>query len=103
MKELGDGLLLWFPDAPSAFDTTLRLQSRFEDASALGLPLWVRMGVHCGKALVKGADLIGHDVNVAAASSTSPAPERSSPQIKTAWMSKVGFRVSRSRRSAPSS
>ncbi len=66
VKELGDGLLLWFPDALSAFDTTLRLQSSFEDASATGLPLWVRMGVHCGKALVKGADLIGHDVNVAA-------------------------------------
>ena len=24
VKELGDGLLLWFPDALSAFDTTLR-------------------------------------------------------------------------------
>jgi adenylate cyclase len=66
VKELGDGLLLWFPDAPSAFDTTLHLQSQFEDASATGPPLWVRMGVHCGKALVKGVDLIGHDVNVAA-------------------------------------
>ena len=66
VKELGDGLLLWFPDAPSAFDTTLHLQSQFEAVSAVGPPLWVRMGVHCGRALMKGADLIGHDVNVAA-------------------------------------
>jgi adenylate cyclase len=66
VKELGDGLLLWFPDSPSAIATTLDLQARFEDESSGGLPLWVRMGVHCGSALAKGADLIGHDVNVAA-------------------------------------
>jgi len=65
VKELGDGLLLWFPDGVSAITTTLELQCRFEDESAIGMPLWVRMGVHCGKALVKGTDLVGHDVNVA--------------------------------------
>ncbi len=45
--------------------TTLDLQIAFEDEAATGLPLWVRMGVHCGRALVKGTDLVGHDVNVA--------------------------------------
>ena len=66
VKELGDGLLLWFPDSASAITTTLDLQCDFEDESAVGMPLWVRMGVHCGRALVKGTDLVGHDVNVAA-------------------------------------
>ncbi|HTN80579.1 MAG TPA: adenylate/guanylate cyclase domain-containing protein [Acidimicrobiales bacterium] len=66
VKELGDGLLLWFPDGESAITTTLDLQCRFEAESSIGMPLWVRMGVHCGKALVKGTDLVGHDVNVAA-------------------------------------
>ena len=66
VKELGDGLLLWFPDVAGALTTTLDLQAAFEDESATGLPLWVRMGVHCGRALVKGTDLVGHEVNVAA-------------------------------------
>ncbi len=66
VKELGDGLLLWFPDGPTAVVTMLDLQHRFEDESSTGLPLWVRMSVHCGKALAKGTDLVGHDVNVAA-------------------------------------
>lgn len=66
VKEIGDGLLLWFPDGATAVVTMLELQGRFEDESSTGLPLWVRMGVHCGKALAKGTDLVGHDVNVAA-------------------------------------
>jgi adenylate cyclase len=63
VKELGDGLLLWFPDGVSALTTSLDLQDRFENE--VELPLWVRIGVHCGTALVKGTDLVGHDVNVA--------------------------------------
>ena len=31
-----------------------------------GLPLWIRVGMHHGTALPRGADVIGHDVNVAA-------------------------------------
>ena len=63
VKELGDGLLLWFPDGPSAVTTSLDLQDRFENE--IDLPLFVRIGVHCGTALMKGTDLVGHDVNVA--------------------------------------
>ena len=40
---------------------------RFEEESnATGLPLWVRIGMHHGRALARGSDLIGHDVNLAA-------------------------------------
>jgi len=67
VKELGDGLLLWFPDATSALTTTLRLQNEFESESAASeLPLWVRIGVHWGNQTKRGEDLIGHDVNIAA-------------------------------------
>jgi adenylate cyclase len=66
VKELGDGLLLWFPNATSALITTLQLQDAFESESAASeLPLWVRIGVHWGTQTKRGDDLIGHDVNIA--------------------------------------
>jgi adenylate cyclase len=67
VKELGDGLLLWFPDAELALTTTLDLQDGFQaEEAASELPLWVRIGVHWGSSRRRGEDLIGHDVNVAA-------------------------------------
>ena len=67
VKELGDGLLLWFPDACEALDTSLTLQERFEKESAESvMPLWVRVGMHSGRQTRRGEDLVGHDVNVAA-------------------------------------
>ena len=67
VKELGDGLLLWFEDACAALDTCLRLQQRFEEHSNDDNPLpWVRVGMHSGRPASRGDDLIGHDVNVAA-------------------------------------
>lgn len=67
VKELGDGLLLWFADACEAVDTTFELQRRFEAESAeTMLPLWVRVGMHTGPATKRGDDLVGHAVNVAA-------------------------------------
>jgi adenylate cyclase len=66
IKELGDGLLLWFPDADAALLTCLELQDRFEtEAELSGLPLWVRIGLHWGSQTERGDDIIGHDVNVA--------------------------------------
>jgi adenylate cyclase len=67
VKELGDGLLLWFPDADSALTTALDLQAGFEAAAEeTELPLWVRMGLHWGSQTQRRDDLVGHDVNVAA-------------------------------------
>jgi len=74
VKELGDGLLLWFDDPREAIDTCLHLQHAFDtvndaaDSSdgAGGIPLWVRMGVHWGCPRRRGDDIIGHDVNLAA-------------------------------------
>jgi len=67
VKELGDGLMLWFEDACQAVSCSLAFQEEFERrSSAEDMPLWVRIGIHYGRSLKRGNDVIGHDVNVAA-------------------------------------
>ncbi len=67
VKELGDGLFLWFPEPDSALRCALELHRILdEEAATTGLPLWIRVGMHHGHALQRGADLVGNDVNVAA-------------------------------------
>jgi adenylate cyclase len=67
VKELGDGLLMWFPDPLAALQGAFAIDRGFEaESAASGLPLWIRVGIHHGTALERGADLVGHDVNVAA-------------------------------------
>jgi adenylate cyclase len=64
VKELGDGLLLWFPDACAGIEAALALQLALERESN-GRPLWVRMGMHWGQQTIRRDDIVGHDVNVA--------------------------------------
>jgi class 3 adenylate cyclase len=67
VKELGDGLLLWFSDACEAVRTALVLQERFEHQSMESdVPLWVRCGMHSGQQTRRGEDLVGHSVNLSA-------------------------------------
>jgi adenylate cyclase len=66
VKELGDGLLLWFEDPRAAIDTCLRLQRLFDVEGDDDVPLWVRMGMHWGTPRRRGDDIVGHDVNLAA-------------------------------------
>jgi adenylate cyclase len=67
VKDLGDGLMLWFADACEAVEAGLQMQERFErEAMETDVPLWVRIGVHAGRQTSRGDDLVGHDVNVAA-------------------------------------
>jgi adenylate cyclase len=66
VKDLGDGLMLWFPEAVSALSACLALTERFEEEAATDVPLWVRVGMHWGCPARRGADLVGHDVNLAA-------------------------------------
>lgn len=66
VKELGDGLLLWFEDACQAIETVCALQRQFEHESLeTDMPLWVRVGMHTGRPTKRGEDLVGHDVNLA--------------------------------------
>jgi adenylate cyclase len=66
IKELGDGLLLWFDDAAGAIETCLGLQRAFDEDTESDVPLWVRIGVHFGSPRRRGDDIIGRDVNLAA-------------------------------------
>ncbi len=66
VKELGDGMMLWFKDPCAAIIAGLRMQERFEEETTKSdAPLWVRIGVHAGQQTQRGSDLVGHDVNVA--------------------------------------
>jgi adenylate cyclase len=65
VKELGDGLLLWLPEATPALHAGLELLDRFADDAEVSA-LWVRIGMHWGCPTRRGDDLVGHDVNVAA-------------------------------------
>jgi adenylate cyclase len=65
IKELGDGLLLWFSDARHAIETALRLQKCFEEQPVPGIAVWVRIGGHWGRPRWRGDDIIGRDVNLA--------------------------------------
>ncbi len=65
VKELGDGLLLWLPEATPALTACLDLLDRFTD-DADASALWVRIGMHWGCPTRRGDDLVGHDVNLAA-------------------------------------
>ena len=67
VKELGDGLLLYFRDPAEAVQAGLDLQRTFEaESESTGMPLWIRVGMHAGTVRERGRDLVGHDVNVAA-------------------------------------
>jgi len=67
VKELGDGLLLYFRDPAEAVLAGLDLQRTFEaESESTGMPLWIRVGMHAGVVRERGRDLVGHDVNVAA-------------------------------------
>jgi adenylate cyclase len=74
VKELGDGLLLWFDDAGSAIATCLDLQRAFEDESDGDMPMWVRIGMHWGCPRARGDDIVGRDVNLAARISELAGP-----------------------------
>jgi Adenylate cyclase, family 3 (some proteins contain HAMP domain) len=67
VKELGDGLMLFFEDPCAAVRTLLQVLVAFEAAADVEmLPLWARVGGHWGSPSRRGDDLIGHDANVAA-------------------------------------
>ena len=67
VKELGDGLLMWFGTPDAGLSGALEIHASVEDAHSVGtLPLAMRMGLHCGEVSVRGDDLVGLTVNTAA-------------------------------------
>ena len=66
VKDMGDGLMIWFEDPCAAIEAALCMQDRFEETTMESdAPLSVRIGVHAGQQTRRGEDLVGHDVNVA--------------------------------------
>jgi adenylate cyclase len=74
VKELGDGLLLWFDEPGAAIATALALQRAFEHESDDDLPMWVRIGMHFGCPRARGDDIVGRDVNLASRITDLAAP-----------------------------
>ena len=75
VKELGDGLMVWLAHPVTAVDTACRLLEGFRQAQTDDrIPLAVRMGMHFGEAIVRGADFIGQTVNIASRVSDLAGP-----------------------------
>jgi class 3 adenylate cyclase len=75
VKELGDGLMLWLAHPTTALDVACRLLDGFRHAQVdERIPLAVRMGMHFGEAVVRGADFIGQTVNIASRVSDLAGP-----------------------------
>jgi class 3 adenylate cyclase len=67
VKELGDGLLVWFDDVSEAVQAATALHRAITAARNAGtFPLALRMGMHCGEVVPRGDDVVGHTVNIAA-------------------------------------
>lgn len=67
VKELGDGLMLWFGAPASGLAGAMAIHESVSAARSDGvLPLAMRMGLHCGEVTVRGDDLVGLTVNTAA-------------------------------------
>jgi len=105
----GDSVLAEFPSVVDAVECAVVVQEKLGAANA-GVPedeaLRFRIGVHVGDVMVRGGDLLGDGVNVAAESSRllsragygCPAGPTSKSRASSAWGSRTGA-SSRSRTS----
>jgi class 3 adenylate cyclase len=67
VKELGDGVMLWFDDPDTGLRSTQAiLESVAEARNTAGFPLALRMGMHVGEVIERGDDIVGQAVNIAA-------------------------------------
>jgi adenylate cyclase len=75
VKEIGDGLMLWFASPADAVHCSLAMLDAIDRyRSSEHFPLAVRMGGHHGPAIVRGEDLVGQTVNIAARISDLAGP-----------------------------
>ncbi|HUS42690.1 MAG TPA: adenylate/guanylate cyclase domain-containing protein [Ilumatobacteraceae bacterium] len=66
VKELGDGLMFWFPHPKAALATATAILGAIDSVREHdGFPLGIRMGMHAGAVTARGDDVVGHTVNVA--------------------------------------
>lgn len=75
VKELGDGLMLWFDSPCDGLDGAVALLAAVDAAREEGsFPLAVRMGLNYGEVIARGDDLIGQAVNIASRVSDLAGP-----------------------------
>jgi class 3 adenylate cyclase len=65
VKSLGDGFMIAFPSAAFALRASLTMRDRIAVGYA-GLPVRIRIGLHCGEALKHDDDFYGRTVVIAA-------------------------------------
>lgn len=71
VKSMGDGVMIWAPDAGQAVALAART---VEEVGARSDLLPVRVGVHTGPAVMRGCDWYGSAVNVASRLASEAAP-----------------------------
>lgn len=66
VKELGDGLMLWFGDVRVGLTVARNILASVSAARDRDeFPLAVRMGMHLGDVVERGSDFVGQTVNIA--------------------------------------
>jgi class 3 adenylate cyclase len=69
IKEVGDSVMVYFPDALNALKASIKMQHQFNShnrGSELRDQIRIRVGIHYGKVIVEEKDIYGDVVNVAA-------------------------------------
>lgn len=75
VKELGDGLMLWFGDGPVGFTVVRNILASVGAARDHDdFPLAVRIGMHVGDVIERGDDFVGQTVNIASRVADLAAP-----------------------------
>ena len=65
VKELGDGLMLWFENGSAGLEVARNVLAAVA-AARDEFPLAVRMGMHVGDVIERSGDFVGQTVNIAA-------------------------------------
>jgi adenylate cyclase len=76
IKELGDGLLVWFDTPCDGVETAIAIlaavrEARLDDR----FPVAIRMGLHHGEMLPRGDDVVGLTVNIASRIAALAGPD----------------------------
>ncbi len=67
VKTIGDEIMCLFPDATSAVEAARGMQTAVEQLRPGGEnPIYIRIGLHYGEAILEGGDAYGDTVNIAA-------------------------------------
>jgi class 3 adenylate cyclase len=88
VKSMGDGVMIWAPDARRAVALA---GHAVEDVGTRSDLLPVRVGVHTGPAVMRGCDWYGSAVNVAARLADQASPTRLSSAPRRALRSAAGI------------